>query len=149
MPPIKKVLKNCCPLCDEVAPLTHRYDVCTSCHQDLVSEKLTESEPDPDSSDDESELDDESSHSAAEGGSAPDEPGLAEDSKEDFVAPAAKIKTLQVADATNSNSKLPNLAKPLSRTDSNILYRTLQPTKNVSTSSRKSTMSPLQKDRML
>jgi len=61
MPPIKKVTKSCCPLCEELQELKYRYDICEPCHQDLVNEKLTESEPDDLSNDDESE--DDESHS--------------------------------------------------------------------------------------
>jgi len=130
MPPIKKVLKNCCPLCDEVAPLTHRYDVCTPCHQDLVSEKLTESEPDPDSSDDESDSVEDSlsdqEHSETE------EKHSVVDSKENLKDDS----TGKVYLRKPSNLSYPTRNLSLFRSDSNIVCQTTSQAQNASTSQR-------------
>lgn len=44
MPTLKKVTKSCCPLCEDLAELKYRYDICEECHQDLVNAKPTESD---------------------------------------------------------------------------------------------------------
>lgn len=57
MPPIKKITKSCCPLCEELQELKFRYDICETCHEDIINGKDSEYDPDSKNGDD-SHMDD-------------------------------------------------------------------------------------------
>jgi len=90
MPPIKKICKVACSLCDELKPLPYRYDVCEPCHQDIVNGKATDSEAAP-TSDDEPEV---------------------EEPSDDEVVPEPVVPKNSVAFAVNSVQRAAGAALP-------------------------------------
>lgn len=131
MPPIKKVTKSCCPLCEELAELKFRYDICEECHQDLNSKDTDASEGDDldHTSDDESDMGDPPS---------PVEDGVMDDEKHVSIVDSksdSKEKDVEVKDSPkeNSNSDCPKLVPSFSRSDNNTQYLTQRPTLNAST----------------